>query len=398
MFGMKDTAPCPYCYTSISPARLHFRCTGRPAPGRNACTKRQDDFRVRVLADSTPVLPAFQPEAKPRLLGSASAACPDCGGDTGTRVCPECHSVLPANFTHKSPLFGIVGVRGSGKTVMLTVLNHELTTSVARRFSANIDAVGSSNLLTRLDTGWRTLQEPGGGLPGQTDTYNATDTVPAVFEWQLELPAVGGFTRMVSTTFSFYDTSGEDLSTAERTREQHYLAAANGLILLLDPFGFPENREQALRKGIDPESLRDSPRQVLHNLTDLLRETERLRANKKIKRPLAVVLAKIDAFFPEVDEQDPIRRPSSREPHFDDAESLSLHHHVESLVAQWGGSDVLTMLRLNYTTYRFFVASALGAEPDYRAGRVNSRGVLPHRVAEPLLWLMAERGFLETRR
>jgi hypothetical protein len=54
------------------------------------------------------------------------------------------------------------------------------------------------------------------------------------------------------------------------------------------------------------------------------------------------------------------------------------------------------MLELNYTTYRLFVASALGAEPNYRTNTVNSRGVLPHRVAEPLLWLMARRKFIRT--
>jgi len=397
MLGINETAPCPYCYGRINSTKLHFRCTGRPAPGRDACKKKEDSFRRSVLQDGTPVLPSFQPAAKFALLSPTRAACPSCGGETGTRVCPLCHSVLPANFTHKSPLFGIAGVRGSGKTVMLTVLNKELTTTVARRFSANIDAVGSSNLLTRLDNTWKDIQKPGGRLPDQTAARNTIDTVPAVFEWQLERSGVGGFTRTVSTILSFYDTSGEDLSTAERTREQHYLGAADGLILLLDPFGFPENREHALSMGVDPESLKDLPRQVLHNLTDLLRETEHLRANKKIKRPLAVVLAKIDAFFRDLEEQDPIRQPSSREPHFDEAESVNLHHHIESLVAQWGGSDVLSMLRLNYTTYRFFVASALGAEPDYGTGRVNSRGVLPHRVAEPLLWLMAQRGFLETR-
>jgi ABC-type molybdenum transport system ATPase subunit/photorepair protein PhrA len=34
-------------------------------------------------------------------------------------------------------------VRGSGKTTMLTVLTQELTTTVARRFRASIDAVGN---------------------------------------------------------------------------------------------------------------------------------------------------------------------------------------------------------------------------------------------------------------
>ena len=72
------------------------------------------------------------------------------------------------------------------------------------------------------------------------------------------------------------------------------------------------------------------------------------------------------------------------------------HNHVAALISQWGGHDVLNMLELNYTTYRLFVASALGAEPNYRTNTVNGRGVLPHRVTEPLLWLMARRNFIRT--
>ena len=64
------------------------------------------------------------------------------------------------------------------------------------------------------------------------------------------------------------------------------------------------------------------------------------------------------------------------------------------MIEQWGGDALLRMLDSNYEKYRLFGASALGAEPQYQSRTVNSRGVLPHRVAEPLLWLMADRGFL----
>lgn len=390
LFGIGATAPCPYCYERIDPRKPDFRCTGRPAPGKEACAKAEDPVRKAKLNDVTPVFPAFTPSG--RLRSSSSSECPHCLGPTGIRICPECHSVLPANFTADSPMIGIVGVRGSGKTVMLTVLAKELTSSVARRFDANIDSVGTSSLLTQLDQWRRGLESGTGELPQQTAASG--DKVPAVFEWQIERPLVAGLSRTVSTVLSFYDTAGESLATTDTAREQHYLAASDGLILLLDPFGFPENRETALQRGVDPNSLSDTPRAVLHAVTDMLRETERLKANQKIKKPVAVVLAKIDAFFDEVGPDDPIRQPATNEPWFDEAESLDLHHHVESIVSQWGGDDVLAMLRFNFESYRFFVASALGAEPNYQERRVNSRGLLPHRVAEPLLWLMSERGFI----
>jgi len=395
MFGGKRSAPCPYCYEGVDVAAPAFRCSGRPAPGRVACEKQQDDVRVTVLDDATPGFPAFHPERGRRLGTAYEAECPHCSGPTGIRLCPNCHSTLPANFTSSSPVFGIVGVRGSGKTVLLSVLAAELTSAVARRFGASIDTVGNSALLGRLRSVRQSL-EPGGdgNLPAQTAAFTKADTVPAVFEWQMTRQRRGLGNGTDSTILSFYDTSGEDLATLDRAREQHYLAATDGLILLLDPFGLPENRDTALARGVDPENLNDTPMQVLSAVTGMLCEADRLGPNKKIKRPLAVVLAKIDAFFAEVDPDHPIRRLPENRPVFDERESLDLHHHVEALVERWGGDDVLRHLRFNYTSHRFFVASALGAEPDYASARVNGRGLRPHRVAEPLLWLMAERGFL----
>lgn len=392
-FGVQSV-PCPYCYHKIDPSRVAYRCTGRRAPGRPQCLKAEDNQRMDELGDGTPVYPSFIPDRK-GLLRKASYECPWCRGSTSIRVCQVCHSVLPANFTLDSPLFGLVGVRGSGKTVMLTVLSQELTTTVARRFKASIDTVGGSKLLTKLRVFRTEMTDGDHQLPPQTGVYRKDETVPAVFEWQLPRENLGS-TRTASTILSFYDTAGEDLSSVDSAREQHYLAAADGLILLLDPFGFPANRDKALGRGVSPENLKDEPRSVLRNVTELLREANHLPPNKKIKRPLAIVLAKIDAFFDQVDPDHPIRKPSATGPYFADRESLDLHNHVAALISEWGGDDVLNMLALNYTTYRFFVASALGAEPDYRANTVSGRGLMPHRVAEPLLWLMARRKFIRT--
>jgi hypothetical protein len=392
-----QTVPCPYCYNKIDPDKVMYQCTGRRAPGRPQCPKAEDKQRVEELSDATPVYPSFSP-VRGKVMRKSTFECPRCSGATSIRVCQVCHSILPANFTVDSPLFGLVGVRGSGKTVMLTVLTQELTTTVARRFKASIDTVGNSKLLTRLDT-FRTQMTTAGDrhLPEQTQVYSRAETVPAVFEWQLPREGIGG-TRTVSTILSFYDTSGEDLKSEDSAREQHYLAAADGLILLLDPFGFPANRDKALGRGVNQESLKDEPRSVLHNVTEMLRTANHLPPNKKIKRPLAIVLAKIDAFFDQVDADHPVRKPSATGPYFSEQESVDLHNHVAALVSEWGGDDVLNMLALNYSDYRFFVASALGAEPDYRSMTVSSRGVMPHRVAEPLLWLMARRKFIRADR
>lgn len=393
LFGA-TTVPCPYCYQRIDPEQPAFRCPGHPAPGRDACERQIDAVRLKVLGVDDPVLPSFKAKTR-RWTRTLSAICPSCLGDARTLVCPNCHSVLPKNFTSKSPLIGMVGALGSGKTVMLTVLSKELRTSVYARLGGYIVPSGDSNLIKRLEKFRRNLEgdcendEDVGILPDPTGQRSPLVTVPAVYEWR----GPRGDSRD-STILSFYDAAGEDVATADKAREQHYLAAADGLILLLDPFGFPHNRDLAHARGADKTGTPRAPGDVLHAITEMLREAERLPPHRKVKRPLAVVLAKIDAFFTQVDPDDPIRRPSGSAPGFDESESLDLHHRAEALVSEWGGDDVLALLRLNYSTYRLFVASALGAEPDYRAGKASSRGVLPHRVAEPILWLMSLRGFV----
>lgn len=392
----QSRVPCPYCYNEVNPNALAVRCSGRAAPGRTRCSELPDPARIQLFTDGTPVLPVIADSAGRQVLAKSEATCTACGAVSAIRVCPDCHSRMPRSFDASSPLFGLVGVRGSGKTVMLAVLQKELYSTIARRFDASIDSPGGkSGLAGQLETLLRGMEDDKGVLPEQTKRHETGMTIPAVFEWRFSKKAMGGrVSRDVSTIFSFYDSAGEDLATEDRALGQHYLAATSGVILLLDPFGFPGNRDRAINRGVDAESLATSPDTVLRALTTVLQTAEKTKKNKKIKQPVAVVVSKIDAFFDDIPSDHPMRKASSKLRHFDDAESLSNHDHIASMIDQWGGDALLRLLDNNYEKYRLFGASALGAEPEYGSQRVNARGILPHRVADPLLWLMADRGFL----
>lgn len=390
------TAPCPYCYTMINPSKPSYRCSGIPAPGRSQCQPEEDEQRVALLDDARPVRASFVP--RNGRSSDGRALCPECKGPTGTRVCSNCHSALPTDFVAESPLFGMIGVRGSGKTVMLTVLSKELQTTVARRLNAVIDPVGDSPLLKTLEVKSKEFANGEAVLPAQTNTATAATRDPAVFSLELTAKNTIGLTKPVATVFSFLDTAGENLGTAEAARDVHYLAATSGVVLLLNPFAFEANKATGIQRGIAPSDLDTEPRIVLRNVTQVLQEHEHVRAKKKIRKPIAVVLGMIDAFFEDVSPDSPIRRSSPREPWFDNAEAEEVHEYVAGLIAKWGGDDILRHLDQNYETYRFFVASALGSEPDYRARTTSSRGIQPHRVAEPLLWLMARRGLVTLKR
>ncbi|WP_146362304.1 TRAFAC clade GTPase domain-containing protein [Arthrobacter yangruifuii] len=394
LFSSAKSTACPYCYAELNVGKVAFRCSGRGAPGRTPCKPVPDRKREEVFSDGTPVLPAIsepgQPEGQKKdLLGKSTVTCSDCGGESGIRMCPSCHSILPRGIDNNSPLFGLIGVRNSGKTVLLSVLHRELVQSVARRFDAAIDTPGGSSGLARdLAMFEKDMAREGGSLPPQTAASGTVKKTPAVYEWKYSRKG-----KTASTIFSFYDTAGEDVSRQETAMMQQYLGQASGVILLLDPFAFSENRERAEQLGAAAGDA-DTPESALDGITYVLQTAHNVKNNKKIKVPLAVVVSKIDAFFDQIPASHPLRQPSSSSSTFDDAESRTIHDHVMALVANWGGDGLLRKLEHEYDNFRLFGVSALGAEPDYRSGSVSSRGLLPHRVADPLLWLMADRGFI----
>jgi GTPase SAR1 family protein len=403
IFGRQTTA-CPYCYKEINVSKVAFRCAGRGAPGRPACLTVSDPKRMREFSDSSPVMPAISKidaagNAEVNQLGDpidilakSSATCLSCGGESGVRMCSECHSILPRSFDKGSPMFGLVGVRNSGKTVMLSVLHKELVRNVALRFDSSIDTPGGSTGLARdLALFEENMSREGGSLPPQTAATGSAKKTPAVYEWKYK-----NKNTTASTIFSFYDSAGEDISRQDQAMMQQYLGQSAGVILLLDPFAFAENQARAEERGAGISGA-DTPESALDGITYVLQTTHNVKRNKKIKVPLAVVISKIDAFFDQVPANHPLRQPGAKNGAYDLTESQTIHDHVAAMITQWGGNGLLRKLEHEYDNYRIFGVSALGAEPEYRSGEVNTRGLLPHRVADPLLWLMADRGFIPSR-
>jgi hypothetical protein len=63
---------------------------------------------------------------------------------------------------------------------------------------------------------------------------------------------------------------------------------------------------------------------------------------------------------------------------------------------EWDASALDRLMQQNYEDYRYFAVSALGAQPDYTNSRVAAGGVRPHRVQDPVLWLMSKAGTVKS--
>jgi hypothetical protein len=311
----------------------------------------------------------------------------------------------------RSPLVGMVGGKGAGKTVYLSVLYHELCTTVRRRFLADIRLTGDQqggagsprqwleNYVEQLFT-HRKLFEQTAESPGGL-------RAPVVIEWRqphrwLELPRLGP-RRFGTTVLSFYDAAGEDLTSQDRVHTQAYLGVADGLILLLDPWQLPGAMD---RIDVPAAAVREAepPLEVLNRITELLRVTHGVKASRRVKVPLAVVFAKMDAFFPVLGGNHPLLvKPAALLRHdqvagYDETAGQDTHEHVRSMLHEYGADDIDAHLMHNYAIFRYFAVSALGATPDYTAKAVDPGGVQPFRVEEPLLWLLKGFGVIDRSR
>jgi hypothetical protein len=286
----------------------------------------------------------------------------------------------------------MVGAKGTGKTVYLTVLAHELRTNLRRRFDADVrlsgdrqgDAVSPLRWLQQnVDSIYErhlllaeTPQSPG----GRRD--------PVVFEWRQEYKRAG-LRRLRTSYLSFYDTAGEDLTSQQRTHDLAYLGAADALIVLLDPFMLPQARDR-IRLPRAALTSEEATIDVLARVTEMLRSSHGVRGSKRIGIPTAVAFAKIDAFFDVLGPDHPLLHTPPPVPAYDEIAGQDTHEHLRRLLHDWGADDIDAHLKLNYSDFRYFAVSSLGAQPCYVDAKVDPGGVRPHRVEEPLVWLLSQ--------
>lgn len=391
------TVACPYCYHEIQQSRLAFQCLGRGVPGNaRRCTRARDDVRVRHTGVADPMLPVFTATSRNPLRPAREAPCPHCSGRTNVRACPICHTPLSMTFAEStSPLIGMIGGKGAGKTVYTAVLHHELRTSVRRRFQADIRLAGGQQGGTGSARQWLETNEEqlftDGKLFGQTTSARDGVRAPVVIEWRQPRRRLGVQEVFDTTVLSFYDAAGEDLTNLDRVRDQAYLGVAGGLILLLDPWQLPGAMD---RIDVPADVVREAapPLEVLGLITETLRQSHGVKAKHTVPIPLAVVFAKMDAFFPVLGAEHPLLRPATAVGGYDDTAGQDTHEHVRAMLHEYGADDIDSLLLANYTTFRYFAVSALGAAPDYARAVVDDAGVRPFRVEEPLLWLLARLG------
>ncbi len=389
---------CPYCYGAFQEREIWFRCSGRIGPKGTRCSVEPDLLLRTRTGFAAPLPPAFNADG--RLL---AAPCPKCEAESSTRICPACHMQLPVQFGKvSSKLIALVGAKESGKTVYMTVLVHELMHRVGEDLNASISGADDETRRRFASDYELPLYQKKQLLPSTT-TAAATNRAPLVFRFTSETKSRlsrNGTGDPRRTLLSFFDTAGEDLRSAQSVEENvQYLAAADGVLLLLDPLQMRGARDLAAPGTKLPTlgAVGDEPANVLENVTDLIMKNEGTKARQRIGKPLAIVFTKIDALLHEFRETSPLRQPPVSTPYFDERDSLEVHSDIQRQLARWEGSRIDQIAQKNYHTYRYFGVSALGETPT-RDNSVSPRGIRPYRVSNPFTWMLSQFGTIPVER
>lgn len=378
---------CPFCFKKFRTGQWQFRClTDDPALCPNTEDKQLARFRGVARLSINRV---FDQQSKlARWLGNRKASCPDCGAESYKILCPECHNTLPNDFGQfSSYTFGLIGPREAGKSQYIGVIIHRLQREIGARLDCAL-STWTDDTATRYETDF---YNP---LFKEKRVVEATQSARMVYAHKTPLLYCltmnrNGLLRkgQRAASLTFFDTAGEDLLKEDIVdSEVRYLSHSDGLILLVDPLQIDEVRSQIKDKSILPVE-QANPYDLVARIDNVIRKHHGLsRGKKKIKIPLAIAFSKIDALGDVIHPGSIVNREADHDGAFDRPDIEQVHAEMEGLLTKWLGAGFDKFLNQNFENYCYLGLSALGSPPT--EGGQLSRPVNPHRIEDPLLWLM----------
>jgi hypothetical protein len=381
---------CPYCYHAFADRQVVFRCTGQAGANRAACKPQRDLVLERETGQSATLMPPVFEAGK----STDEAICPWCHEPSRIQVCPRCHSRLPATFrSTDGRMIALAGPSMSGKTAYMTVLIHELRHGAGERLNAY--ATGADE--TTHERFVRDYESPlyrKSLLFRRTTTPGQSNIQPLVFRFTMT-PHSGFRRRQKELLLSFADGAGEDLVNDIKVGLMiRYLAAADGVITLIDPLQLPYVRNALSPDVTLPPALPPDQISAFGRITQLLLAGSGATI---ISKPVAVVLTKMDALWSLLPRGGVLREPPRLAPVFDESASAAMERETSDLLIKWGAGQVVEMARKSYSRSHFFAVSSLGAPPT-EGNRVAPQGIHPHRVTDPFTWLLNEFSFIPSAR
>lgn len=319
-----------------------------------------------------------------------SAPCPTCGQDSTKRLCPHCNFELPTDVgLSEEYSIAIIGGRGTGKSTYIAALVHRLKNEIGLTFQIGVGGVNDYTRTRYRDEFELPLFRHGQLLaPTRSATQEISTKTPMIF--RITFPK-----KVVNLVL--FDTAGEDMQSLDTmSAEARYISFSDGIIFLLDPLQIDSVRQQLAGTKIplpaaDPGA---EPQLIVERLRQLYERQFGLKGTRKIRKPVAFTLAKVDALYGILDPASGLHRGGGHTGFVNRADMQSIHTEITSYLQNWMGPVFENYVRANFETYQYFGVSALGQPPTATYEIVS---VAPHRVEDPILWLFYQFGIVKGR-
>lgn len=357
---------CPYCLKTIDPQKTEGICS---------------------ICGAKKALSIIRPFSGKNLKCPAAG----CEGQINACICPSCGSVVSKELlNYKSNIRIIVaGHAASGKTCFMTSLIHELRCS------------SESSLVL----------EPADDITRQAFTKNEHDMfdrglmVPATALNSWTRPGLWRLSRLVAEKkrsspaqlVSFIDPSGEQYQSVGAAPFTFFGGTNDSIIFLIDALTLPKAVD-TVSQDVRTASMGNREYGVLKlsetvaYMASLIRQSCGINPGKLIRKDIAVVVSKIDTIMQSNDSFREVRR---RSPHllsngFVQADGDAVSRETRDWLIQAGAEPFLRTVENEFETegIRYFALSSLGGSP----GSIIQAA--PHRVADPVIWILSRRGVL----
>ena len=258
-------------------------------------------------------------------------------------------------------IISIVGSRASGKSHFVGILIHEMMKRIAPEYNKG-SFEGFDDSLSRYQRVFESQIYSGYQLDLTRTAMNNLDvSLPYIFNYK-------------------FRTKRNDNVTVNK-----YICKSSGIIFLLDPMSIQGVVNQLDKDWVsrasgglqEHDGIADD---IISRVSRLIRNANGMKEEQKIDIPVAAVFSKYDAFEQLVPEDATVRRtsPHCKKGKFDDADRIAVDSEIASR------TDL---------TYSYFAVSALGLDNNPSSRRFDIPH--PHRIEDPLLWLMKIGGKLE---
>ena len=283
----------------------------------------------------------------------------------------------------------MLGAKGVGKTNFIAVLVDEIKKKMSKSFECAFNAANEQTKVIYEENFYSPIYRKG-ITPKGTDR----GVIPPLI-YSIDFLDKKTFRIIKSVSITFYDTAGEDLNDiSTMTTEKGYIANADGIIVLLDPLQIPSIRAKLEGKISLPEVKTDTA-DIIERVINIYKEVKKVKTN--IKVPIALAFSKMDVLEKyDVLPRDACLRDESEhlaKRAFVQSDFVNTQHEMETLLDNFIEGDIDQKIKM-FSKHAYFGVSALGVNPV--GNTIPGGGVQPHRVLDPLIWLLAQSKYIDT--